>query len=57
MLENLKMVFKLEDPSIHYEILKKIGVGGTSKVYLMKRNLDGFECALKLVSGKIDWQR
>ena len=57
MLENLKKVLKLEDPSIHYEILKKIGVGGTSKVYLMKRNLDGFECALKLVSGKIDWQR
>uniref|UniRef100_A0A0A1XAM7 Dual specificity protein kinase TTK n=1 Tax=Zeugodacus cucurbitae TaxID=28588 RepID=A0A0A1XAM7_ZEUCU len=32
-----------------YTIIKKIGCGGSSSVYLAKRNSDGNECALKVV--------
>ncbi|XP_049305179.1 dual specificity protein kinase TTK isoform X3 [Bactrocera dorsalis] len=32
-----------------YTIIKKIGCGGSSSVYLAKRNSDGTECALKVV--------
>ena len=47
--ESAQDVFKKEDPSQYYTIVKRIGTGGFSRVFLVKRNSDGFSCALKFV--------
>jgi len=48
-MESAQDVFKKEDPSLFYTIVKRIGTGGFSRVFLVKRNSDGFNCALKFV--------
>lgn len=50
-------VFKKEDPSQYYEIVKKIGYGGFARVFLVKRKADGFLCALKFIEPKNDKER
>lgn len=45
-------IYKEDDPSKHYDILKKIGVGGFGKVFLCKKIDTGMECALKYVDPK-----
>lgn len=49
VFESAQDVFKKEDPSLFYTIVKRIGTGGFSRVFLVKRNSDGFNCALKFV--------
>jgi serine/threonine protein kinase len=55
-LDNMA-VFKKEDPSQYYEIVKKIGYGGFARVFLVKRKSDGFHCALKFIEPKNDKER
>ena len=52
-----KAVYKQEDPSKYYDIIKKIGHGGFGKVFLCKRKIDGFKCALKYVDPKNDKEK
>ena len=42
-------LFKKDDPSKYYDIVKRIGVGGFAKVFEVKRRSDGFKCALKFI--------
>jgi serine/threonine protein kinase len=49
VFESATDCFKKEDPSQYYTISKRIGTGGFSRVFLVKRNADDFECALKFV--------
>ena len=45
------------DPSKQYDILGKLGLGGFSKVFKVKRKSDGFTCALKFVEPKNEKER
>jgi serine/threonine protein kinase len=46
-------VFKNDDPSKFYEIVKKIGYGGFARVFLVKRkDEEGQMCALKFIEPK-----
>ena len=47
---NLAFELKKEDPSLHYDIIEKIGVGGFAKVFKVKRKRDQHICALKFVA-------
>lgn len=48
-----KAVFKNDDPSKFYEIVKKIGYGGFARVFLVKRkDEEGQMCALKFIEPK-----
>ena len=51
-----KLAFELknEDPSLHYDIIEKIGIGGFAKVFKVKRKKDGQICALKFVEPKTE---
>lgn len=42
-------LFKKDDPSKYYDIVKRIGVGGFAKVFEVKRRSDGYKCALKFI--------
>lgn len=50
-------VFKDEDPSNYYDVVKKIGFGGFAKVFLVKRKSDGVMCALKFIEPKTNKER
>jgi serine/threonine protein kinase len=50
-------VFKQDDPSKFYEIIKKIGFGGFARVFLVKRKSDGYELALKFIEPKGEKER
>jgi serine/threonine protein kinase len=43
---------KNEDPSLHYDIISRIGVGGFARVFKVKRKADGKVCALKFCEPK-----
>lgn len=43
---------KVDDPSLYYDIVEKIGVGGFARVFKVKRKKDGAICALKFVEPK-----
>jgi len=46
-------VFKNDDPSLYYEIVKKIGYGGFARVFLVKKkDQEGMMCALKFIEPK-----
>lgn len=53
----LKFEVKTDDPSQHYEILGKIGIGAFAQVFEVKRKSDGVVCALKFVEAKSDHDR
>ena len=50
-------VFKKEDPSQFYEIVKKIGYGGFARVFLVKKKQDSSLCALKFIEPKNEKER
>jgi serine/threonine protein kinase len=49
---NLAFELKKEDPSLHYDIIEKIGIGSFAKVFKVKRKRDQHICALKFVEPK-----
>ncbi len=51
-------IFKKEDPSQFYEIVKKIGYGGFARVFLVKRKQqESSQCALKFIEPKNEKER
>jgi len=48
----LKFELKKDDPSKHYDIIERIGVGGFAKVFKVKRKSDDVICALKFIEPK-----
>ena len=47
-----KNIFKRENPSEHYYIVKRLAAGGFAKVFLVKRIVDEKEFALKFLEPK-----
>ena len=54
---NSLAVFLQDDPSKHYEIVKKIGYGGFARVFLVKRKDNGEQRALKFIEPKNSKER
>ena len=48
---------KKDDPSKHYDIIERIGVGGFAKVFKVKRKSDEKICALKFIEPKNNAER
>ena len=48
----IEFTMKVDDPSLYYDIVEKIGVGGFARVFKVKRKSDGAICALKFVEPK-----
>jgi serine/threonine protein kinase len=48
---------KTTDPTVQYEVVKKIGQGGFAKVFEVRRKSDGTTCALKFVEPKNEKER
>ncbi len=48
---------KKDDPSKHYDIIERIGVGGFAKVFKVKRKSDDKICALKFIEPKNNAER
>jgi serine/threonine protein kinase len=48
----LSFDLKKDDPSKHYDIIERIGVGGFAKVFKVKRKADDAICALKFIEPK-----
>ena len=54
---NSLAVFLQDDPSKHYEIVKKIGYGGFARVFLVKRKDNNEQRALKFIEPKNSKER
>lgn len=50
--KEIEFTMKVDDPSLYYDIVEKIGVGGFARVFKVKRKIDGAICALKFVEPK-----
>ena len=55
--QRLEFELKKDDPSKHYDIIERIGVGGFAKVFKVKRKSDDKICALKFIEPKNNAER